>query len=215
VMQRGQHPLGIFPRQFGYPLSFRRQVCGTQSSLPCFSSMGLNAWRLPSLQRVLVSPVPRLPRYYEAPTTSHRACPSAYGFASGFHMSWRFVFAPALPMPAKSVIGPGAFKAGCSCRLPMWTQAGALRFPGGPSRTFALLQDPGRTEKPDHSGFPMLPPHPTRRRLRRSHDFEANHRASVPAVYASRVTLPSPMQDSLPAGGLRLCREGVEPSGSR
>jgi len=27
--------------------------------------------------------------------------------------------------------------------------------------------------------------------------------------------LPSPMQDSLPAGGLRLYREGVEPSGSR
>ena len=62
---------------------------------------------------------------------------------------------------------------------------------------------------------PMLPPHPTRRRLRRSHDFEANHRASVPAVYASRMTLPSSMQDSLPAGGFRLCWEGVEPSGSR
>lgn len=38
--------------------------------------------------------------------------------------------------------------------------------------------------------------------------------ASASAVYASRATLPSPMQDSLPAGGLRLCREGVEPSGS-
>jgi hypothetical protein len=73
---------------------------------------------------------------------------------------------------------------------------------------------PAEPERPDRSGFPMLPPHPTRRRLRRSHDFEAYHRASVPAVYASRVMLPSPMQDSLPAGGLRLCREGVEPSGS-
>jgi len=27
--------------------------------------------------------------------------------------------------------------------------------------------------------------------------------------------LPAPMQGSLPAGGLRLCREGVEPSGTR
>jgi hypothetical protein len=27
--------------------------------------------------------------------------------------------------------------------------------------------------------------------------------------------LPTPMQGSLPAGGLRLCREGVEPSGTR
>ena len=39
-------------------------------------------------------------------------------------------------------------------------------------------------------------------------------RASASAVYASRATLPPPMQDSLPAGGLRLYREGVEPSGS-
>src|SRR5208337_609274 len=30
---------------------------------------------------------------------------------------------------------------------------------------------------------------------------------------ASRATSPPPMQDSLPAGGLRLYREGVEPSG--
>src|SRR5271165_5022138 len=29
----------------------------------------------------------------------------------------------------------------------------------------------------------------------------------------SRATSPPPMQDSLPAGGLRLYREGVEPSG--
>src|SRR3954466_6224548 len=33
--------------------------------------------------------------------------------------------------------------------------------------------------------------------------------------YASRASLPAPMQGSLPAGGLRLCREGVEPSGTR
>src|ERR1700709_2961232 len=38
--------------------------------------------------------------------------------------------------------------------------------------------------------------------------------ASASAVYASRAMLPSAMQDSLPAGGLRLSREGVEPSGS-
>src|SRR2546427_9761432 len=36
----------------------------------------------------------------------------------------------------------------------------------------------------------------------------------MPAAYASRAALPPPMQGSLPAGGLRLCREGVEPSGS-
>jgi hypothetical protein len=40
------------------------------------------------------------------------------------------------------------------------------------------------------------------------------HKASAFAVYASRPASPPPMQDSLPAGGLRLCREGLEPSGS-
>ena len=35
------------------------------------------------------------------------------------------------------------------------------------------------------------------------------------AVYASRRALPHAMQDSLPAGGLRLCRAGVEPAGSQ
>ena len=38
--------------------------------------------------------------------------------------------------------------------------------------------------------------------------------ASSPAVYASRRALPHAVQDSLPAGGLRLCRAGVEPAGS-
>jgi transposase len=36
----------------------------------------------------------------------------------------------------------------------------------------------------------------------------------MPAAYASQTTLPPPVQGSLPAGGLRLCREGIEPSGS-
>ena len=47
------------------------------------------------------------------------------------------------------------------------------------------------------------------------HDFEAYRAASPPAVYASRQPLPAAVQDSLPAGGLRLCRAGVEPAGSR
>jgi hypothetical protein len=84
MMQRGQHPLSFIPRQIGYPLLFRGQVCRTQSSLPCFSSMGLCARRLPFLERVPVSPVPRLPRYYKAATTSRGACPLAYDFALGF-----------------------------------------------------------------------------------------------------------------------------------
>ena len=44
--------------------------------------------------------------------------------------------------------------------------------------------------------------------------IEAQSDASSPAVYASRRALPLAMQDSLPAGGLRLCRAGVEPAGA-
>jgi hypothetical protein len=178
--------------------------------------MGLNAWRPPSLQRVLASPVPRLHQYYEAPTTSRRVCPSTYGFASGFHMSWWFVLACALPIFAKSIIGPGALFSRCS-----WPAAlcGHKRDLSGFLVTHPVplpcSKTPAEPAGLTLAALPMLPPDPTRRRLRHAHDFEANHRALVPAVYASRVTLPPPMQDSLPAGGLRLCREGVKPSGSR
>ena len=57
---------------------------------------------------------------------------------------------------------------------------------------------------------------PSTERLKASacKQYRGYHTASASAVYASRTTLPAPMQDSLPAGGLRLCREGVEPSGS-
>ncbi|EJW10224.1 hypothetical protein A33M_0294 [Rhodovulum sp. PH10] len=40
-MQRGERPVAVRPRHIGYPLAFRGQVHGTQSSLPCFPSMAL------------------------------------------------------------------------------------------------------------------------------------------------------------------------------
>ena len=75
VVQRGQRHPSFRPRQFGYPLSFRGQVCGAQSPLPCFPSTVLSTWRLPSLGRVPVSPVPRRHRYYEGATTSRSRIP--------------------------------------------------------------------------------------------------------------------------------------------
>ena len=56
---------------------------------------------------------------------------------------------------------------------------------------------------------------PTRLTMKASSisDFEASSAAASPAVYASRRALPLAVQDSLPAGGLRLCRAGVEPAG--
>jgi hypothetical protein len=62
----------------------------------------------------------------------------------------------------------------CSGLLRSWTSAGSLRFPGDPSRAFALLQDPGRAGKASPvAALSILPPVPTNRRPQRAHDLEA------------------------------------------
>jgi hypothetical protein len=73
------------------------------------------------------------------------------------HRRARSVVEPALPSPAAFI----------------WTQAGSLRFPGDPSRTFALLSDPGRTGHPGHRGFPDAAPAPNTAKASAFHDFEA------------------------------------------
>ncbi len=137
--------------------------------------MGLRARRLPSLHRVPVSPVPRLPRYYEAATTSCRANPSAYGFASGSRMFLAVRARLRAPVTAKPVIGPGVF-------VPP-----ALRsrlFPYGHKQDLSgflvtlpvplpCSQTPTEPVSLAMAAFPVLPPDPTRRGLRRFHDFEA------------------------------------------
>ncbi len=75
MVQRGQRCPRLRSRQFGYPLSFRGQVCGAQGLLPCFLATVLIPWRLPSLARVPVSPVPRGQRYDEGATTSRLRIP--------------------------------------------------------------------------------------------------------------------------------------------
>ena len=40
VMQRREHPFGVLPRLFGYPLLFRVRVCGTQRFPPTFPISG-------------------------------------------------------------------------------------------------------------------------------------------------------------------------------
>jgi hypothetical protein len=216
-MQRGQHPLGVLPRQIGYPLSFRGQVCGTQGSLPCFSSMGLDTRRPPSLERAPVSPVPRLRRHYEAATTSRRACPPAYEFASGFRLGLAVRARFRAPTAAKSAIGPGALVPPVLRRrlCPHGRKRDLSGFPVTHPVPLPCSQTPAEPVFLAIAEFPMLPPDPTRRGLQRLHDFEAITGLLVPAVYASRAPLPGPVQDSLPAGGLRLYPEGVEPSGSR
>jgi hypothetical protein len=95
------------------------------------------------------------------------------------------------------------------------TRMGSPRLPDDPSRAFALLTDPGRTGRPGHTGLPdTAPALPTAKASAISAISGLDHTASAPAVYASRAPSPTPMQDSLPAGGLRLYRRGVEPPGS-
>jgi hypothetical protein len=157
------------------------------------------SWRPPSLAWVPVAPVPHGQQYYEGTTTSGARIPDPLWFPfQAPHASPSFVIAVALPEQWRIAAGPGSFGQPVSLRPAscMWSRTGSLRFPGDPSHTFALFSDPGRTcETSPLAVSSMLPPVPTRRRLQHEHDFEAHPRALVSAVYASRATLPTPMQD--------------------
>ena len=60
------------------------------------------------------------------------------------------------------------------CRGP-WTRAGSHRFPGDPSRAFALILDPGRAGETSPMAVPsMLPPIFRHRRPQRSQNIEAD-----------------------------------------
>jgi len=179
--------------------------------------MVLFSRRLPSLARVPASPVPRSQRYYEGATTSHARI-SGHLFVSlpPPTATSCFVSAAALPQARRRSCRPGPW-----CRLPVvpvpltWTRMGPLRSSGDPSRAFAPFQDPGRANV--SSPVPdtlMLPPLPIQRRPRRYLISGLTCSFSTRSPYASGVALPPHPQGSLPAGGLRLCREGFEPSGS-
>src|SRR4051812_16887392 len=75
VVQRAESYPRFRPRQFGYPLPVRGQVCRAQSPLPCFASTVLYSWRFPSLGRVSMSAVPRRYRNYGGATTSRPRIP--------------------------------------------------------------------------------------------------------------------------------------------
>ena len=153
MVQRGQRCPRLRPRQIGYPLSFRGQVCGAQGLLPCFLATVLIPWRLPSLARVPVSPVPRGQRYYEGATTSRLRIPG-HLFVS-LPGPTRFLRCSCSPWQRSRIgwrtrSGPGhLFSRLPTCRRALaWTRAGSHRFPGDPSHAFAPVQDPGRTDDP-------------------------------------------------------------------
>ena len=168
-MQREQHLSGLASRQFGYPLSFRGQVCWVHRPFPCFPPMVLLSRRLPSLLRVPASPVPRSQQYYEGATTSH---PRISG-----RLLFRFrrprdpsAFVSRLSAPGRSKVpsrpGPFLFRLPCS---------GCFRVDAnGISQVFrrsflCLCSVPGPRSNRRVLAMtvtPVLPPRSGRRRLR-------------------------------------------------
>ena len=149
-------------------------------------------------------PAPRVLRLIGSPAGSAGVC--------------AFVSATALPPPCRPDDGPGSY---CS-RWPSPLQrprprarAGPPRFPGSPSCDSVPVHDPGRPVAPRRSRRFRCYPQIDHTEGVVIGTLEAHCDASSPAVYASRRALPHAMQDSLPAGGLRLCRAGVEPAGQR
>ena len=214
MVHRGQSRPRSRSRQFGYPLSFRGQVRGAQRLLPCFPPTALVPWRLPSLARVLVSPVPRGHRYDEGATTSRSRIPAAYLFrVRGPHDSSLFVLASsALP------VGGGPTQAGTLVQpavpLPARSRVDANGISQVPRRSIPCLC-PGPRPRPDRRRLtmpapPILPP---QNHCEGSSDtnIEATHAASASAAYASRTALPPSRQGSLPTGWLAFAGRESNP----
>jgi hypothetical protein len=147
-----------------------------------------------------------------------RAYPVPYGFGSRLHMLLRVRARRGAPGAAEDRSGPGALgQPVCpSPAVRTWTRTGSLRFPDVPSHTFARLSDPGRTGRTSPLAvLPMLPPGPTRRRLQRTviSGLNPGLRYPLPTLHERRHRHPCKARFRL--AGCSLCREGVEPSGTR
>ena len=173
---------------------------------------GLSIRRLPSLGRVPAAPVPRRHQYYEGATTP---CTT----------SLRLIDSPAGTTPRLLVRsrspagrgGPGSVGL-AAIRLPAVLR-GQRRASQVPRRAFPRLcgrsQTPAGPSRLARGGASGAAPAVCKTRAPTLTISRLDSVASPPAVYASRRALPRAMQHSLPAGGLRLCRAGVEPAGSR
>ena len=95
---------------------------------------------------------------------------------------WAFVFASALPAISKAIVGPGALFNRCSAIRVL--SRGYKRDLSGSQAThpapLPCSETPAESVILALPDFPMLPPVPTRRRLQRAHDFEANTRLRYP-----------------------------------
>jgi len=131
-------------------------------------------------------------------------------------MPWCFVFAYARPMLAKSVIGPGALlRPVLHAGFPCGHEQDLSGFLATHPVSLPCSETPAEPVNLTIAAFPVLPPHPTRRRLQHDHDFEAatGLKYLLSTLHERRYRHPCKTRFRL--AGLRLCRKGVEPSGSR
>ena len=219
-MQRGQCHPAFGSRQFSYPLSFRGQVCETQSSLPCCPSAVLSSQSPPpwigsrqvqfpdviSTMRALRLPTHAFPVTYlvrfRVPHDLRSSCTlrSAPVRKETPHRA-RIVVQPVIPLARLT------HRADVS-RSSQVPRQSILCLCSGPRprpnrRSLATGGPVGAAPARETAKAPAL--------MR----YRGYHGASAPAVYASRVVLPPP-HAKLASGWLaRLYREGVEPSGLR
>ena len=164
-----------------------------------------------------MSPVPRRHQYYEGATTSRsripgRLCgplPGPTRFPPWFVLAVvsapgrvedppraRIVVQPAIQMPARSRVDAG----------------GTSQVP----RQSILCLCLGLRPRPNRrslasGGLTGAAPAAARAKASACYRFRGYRGASAPAVYASRVMLPSPMQNSLPAGWLAFTGRELNP----
>jgi hypothetical protein len=143
--------------------------------------------------------------------------PARFWFATGFRAALR---GSCSPRRSRTVGGAVRAWAVWSAGGPVPADArvdavGSHRFPGDPSRAFALVQDPGRISGPSPTRSHRCCP-----RAQHGEGFSGHMISRLPQGFGPRCLRFTSSVAAAPArlasGWLvGLCREGVEPSGSR
>ena len=144
AMPRREHPLGMLPRLFGYPLSSRVRVCGTHRFLQRCLPVVLSLWPPPSLGRVPAIPVPRRQQYYAVATTS---CPASLRLIDSPAGTTLRLLVRSLSPAGRGGPGPLVSARGPS-GLPSWTVQDLPGSPASPPVAMRTFSDPGRPVAP-------------------------------------------------------------------
>ncbi len=137
---------------------------------------------------------------------------SLWGSACAWRFRVRLIGAPARRQAsarAWSIGQPALHKAGGFTR----TRSGSLRFPGGPSRAYALLQDPGGIGWPGHSGLADAAPTPNKAKASAAHDFEATAGLQRPLSTLHERRYRRPCKTRFRLAGSAFAGRGLNPLG--